>query len=269
MDNTGTATKLRDFISFSSLQEPVAFDTGRYGIDQPGNPGADDHVKGEPSVGLHRNIAADTLGNHDYFADPTLPLWVSGAQKYGLGTLADGASSSFSVVLTVTTATVVDKKGECSGIANGGASRIGGVDWWFEEVTEVGNFFAEYDAFDDDELEHHIDEGEFGAPTFPIPGMLQIFELEYDGEYDGEVHLTMHYDPALLDGVVESDLGVYHYRSGMWVAAGGSVNASLDTVSFTTGDLSPFAIGLVPEPGSLSLMGAALVPLFMRRRSGR
>jgi hypothetical protein len=253
---------LRDYISFGSRVAPVAVDNGRYGIA-----GVDDHVTtGKPSVGVHLAIENDALSGSDDFADATTP-WVGGAQKYSLGTLLDGESASLDLMLSVRTGTVISTSGtDCSGSANGGSGHVGGVDFLFEKILTPGDFFAEYGVADAQEMALRIAAGEFGIPTFAQPGAMQLFELDFEGEYDGAVQLTFAYDAAQFPaGLDESQLQMFHYKGGQWQNLGGIVDPVAHTITVTTENFSPFAIGMVPEPAALAVL-TALAAVFAARR---
>ncbi|MBT8445608.1 MAG: VPLPA-CTERM sorting domain-containing protein, partial [Gammaproteobacteria bacterium] len=88
-----------DIISFHSREAPIPFgwETGRYGVE-----GADSHVVGKPSTGVHLSVEAASLSGVDEF-DPG-DKWVSGAQVYLLGDLAADETASFEVLLSISTA---------------------------------------------------------------------------------------------------------------------------------------------------------------------
>lgn len=255
---------LLDYIGFASKQEPAAYENGRYGVE-----GVDDHVTGKPSVGVHHSVESGLLSNVNDFAsaDPNTAHWVGGAQQYQLGSLAPGQSVSFDLMLGIKTGTVVDTTGTCGGSANGGSGHAGGVDFSFEKVTEIGNFFAEYSIPDEFEIQTRIDEGEFSAFTFAAAGTVQLYEVEYDGTFDGDLTLVFGYDASLLPpGFDPLDLRMYHYYSGAWHDLAGTVDPVAQTITITTDRLSPFAVGTVPEPaaaGALLLLSAA----FAARRA--
>lgn len=250
-----------DYLNFSSKLAPVAYDNGRYGIDT-----VDNHGIGKPSVGTHIAIEQDALAGVDYIAPDPAP-WVAGAQKYLLGNLADGASVSFDLLLSIRTGTVLRGTGSLSGSANGGSQHPGGVDFWFEDVTEAGDFFAEYSIADHDEQLERIAHGDFSAPNFGIPGDLQIFELEFEGKHGGDINLVFGYNDLILpDGIDEAMFEVYHFVDGEWTPTGAVVDPLGNTLSFTTSSLSPFAIGLVPEPQMFGIAVLAMLGIAARRR---
>jgi hypothetical protein len=255
----GSGSTFRDYIGFASKQVPVAFDNDYYGTDT-----VDNHGIGKPSVGVHLAVEADALTGKDHFAPGN--FWVGGAQKYALGNLLPNQSAAFDVLLSIRTGTVVNTTGECSGSANGGSDHVGGVDYLFENVTDAGDFFAEYDAMDSNEIAEHVQDGDFDPPDFPYVGLLQVFELEFTGQFDGDVTLKLGYDPSLLpDGFDENDLMLYHFKDGVWTPAGGVADASLHKIAVVTGDLSPWALVAVPEPGSAATMTLSIGMFLLRR----
>ncbi len=257
----GSGSTFRDYIGFGSNVVPEGYANGLYGTMT-----ADDHGVGKPSVGVHLEIEADTLNGDDYFSATEGPDgWVSGAQKYNLPILAPGQSVSIDLLLGILTGTEVSKTGDVSGSANGGASCVGGVDYHFEKVITPGAFYAEYDDLDEDELDEHINNGDIGAPTFVIPGDFQVFELEFDGEFDGDVELILHYDPTLLGGFNERDLRIYHYIDDQWEGLPTLIDAFADTATVTVSSLSPFGVGIIPEPASIAMLAVGGLALLHRR----
>ena len=94
--------ELEDVITFHSSLEPSAVEVGFYGRSS-----VDDHAIGKPSVGVHWSVEGNSLSGLDFF-DPSAPdeLWVSGAQRYELGTLGIGEAISFDVLLSIQTEVV-------------------------------------------------------------------------------------------------------------------------------------------------------------------
>jgi hypothetical protein len=251
---------LRDYIGFGSKLAPTAFENGLYGVM-----GVDDHSVGKPSVGTHISVENNTLNNVDLY-DGT--PYVAGAQRYRLGNLANGQNATFQLMLSVRTGTVINQSGPCNGSANGGSSAPGGVDFAFENVTEPGDFFAEYSQADADEIAQRVLAGEFTFPTFAIPGLMQLYEIEFEGQFNGDVLLTFGYDPLAFSTDVDLQmLKVFHFSNGQWEAMETTVYPLSNKIEFTTSQLSPFAIGMVPEPGVALAAGIAL--LVFRRRAGR
>ena len=89
-----------DNLTFHSEVAPDIWEVGHYGKQT-----VDDHeTTGKPSVGVHLSIEADSLSGIDFF-DPSPPdnLWVSGAQRFSLPTLASSETASFEILLTIST----------------------------------------------------------------------------------------------------------------------------------------------------------------------
>jgi hypothetical protein len=106
-----SASGLEDYIGFSSSVAPTAFEIGHYGIE-----GIDDHGTAKPSDGVHLSIEADWATapysdrqGTDFFAPND--RWIAGAQRYALGSIADGQSVSVDVMLSILTGTTVQVTG--------------------------------------------------------------------------------------------------------------------------------------------------------------
>ena len=272
---------LHDYIGFGASVAPTAFEIGNYGTAS-----VDDHVTGKPSDGVHFSIEDNwshapysTRQGTDSFA-PAEP-WVAGAERWNLGTLADGASKSLNVVLSILTGTAVSIGGTSpadggstggTGSCNGGAAHIGGVDFQFEDVTRAGTIFGEFSKAGENELLTRISEGEFSPITFSLAGTTaQLWQLEFDGEHSGRIQLTFAYDPTLFaPGFDFSQLAVFHFTGGRWEQLNGLVDPANNTIQVTSGSLSPFVLGVVPEPsaGLLASLGGVGFFALLRRRRG-
>jgi hypothetical protein len=246
---------LEDLIGFHSKVAPSAFEIGHYGIE---NNGIDDHSLGKPSDGVHLSIEdnwtnAPYLGrkNRDSFAPAD--RWISGAQRWELGSLTPGQSVSFDIILSLLTGTkvVVDGGGTTGtgghGSCNGGSSHAGGVDFEFEDIDQEGTFFGEYSEADDDEMLERENEGEFALPGFQTPNgtRRQRWNLKYNGSHTGAIKLKFAYNPALLPaGYDENQLCIYHFNNGVWEKLVGKVNPATNTIEAVTPSLSPFMLGV-------------------------
>jgi hypothetical protein len=192
---------LEDFIAFHAPAAPSAFEIGHYGIE--GN-GVDDHWSVKPTDGVHLSVESNwltppysTREGTDSFAPPQ--LWVAGAQRWTLGSVAPGQRVSLDVLLSVRTGTRVSTGPGRSGGCNGGSGVPGGLDYEFEDVSEPGSCFAEYSRADDAELTVRVEDGEFGPLTFPSPGEpAQIWNVTFSGTFSGAAHLTVAYDATIL-----------------------------------------------------------------------
>ena len=237
---------LEDFISFHATTAPDAHEIGYYGIE--GN-GLDDHSIGKPSDGVHLSVEnnwtstpySTRLGT-DSFAPSH--RWIAGAQRWTLGSLAPGQSTSFDVLLSILTGTKVTSGTGSTGGCNGGSSVPGGVDYEFEDVSSEGSCFGEFSKADDDEIAIRVAAGEIDPISFMTPGgPVQFWKLEFSGSYSGNIHLTFAYDPsALPPGFDESTLCLYEYN-GAWQQLACIVDTTLNTITVTTPTLSTFALG--------------------------
>lgn len=239
---------LEDFIAFHSSVAPSAFEVGHYGIE--GN-GIDDHSIGKPSDGVHLSVENNWLtapystrqGTDDF--NPTA-RWVSGAQRWNLGTLVPGQSTSFDVILSLRTGTRVTAGGGSSGGCNGGSSVAGGCDYSFEDVTTEGSCFANYSHADNDEINTRVTAGEFSPPDFLTPGEpAQIWKMQFSGSYNGSVDLTFGYDPTVLPpGFDESTLCLYEFDNGVWHKLVGFVDPFTQTIDVTVDQFGSFMMGV-------------------------
>ncbi|MFO1484110.1 MAG: putative Ig domain-containing protein [Verrucomicrobiaceae bacterium] len=271
-----SAVGLEDLIGFQSKIAPSAFEIGHYGIE--GN-GIDDHVSGKPSDGVHLSIEDNwqhapflARKNRDSFAPAN--RWVSGAQRWELGSLAPGQSASLDMVLSLLTGTKVVITGGGSsgtgggGSCNGGSTHVGGVDFEFEDIDQEGTFFGEYSDADDAEMSEREADGEFALPSFETPNgsRRQLWKLQYNGAHTGSIKLKFAYDPALLPaGYDENQLIIYHFRNGAWEKLACKVDPATNTIEAITPSLSPFMLGVndvvvkpdvalsVDSPGTLNV----------------
>lgn len=255
---------LEDYICFQSKIAPTAFEIGHYGIE---GVNGDDHFSGKPSDGVHLSIEHNWQGGNyaprqgrDNFAPAN--RWIAGGQRWSLGTIANGQSATFDIILSLLTGTkvtVVDGGGgggnggnHGGGSCNGGSSHVGGVDFDFDDVVAEGTFFGEYAEADDDEMTEREDDGDFALPTFARPGdgtVTQLWNLSYNGSHNGLIRLKFAYDPTLLPaGFDHNKLIIYHFNGTVWEKLPSLVDSVNHTVSAVTTSLSPFALGLNPTP---------------------
>ena len=250
-----SATGLEDYIGFHSKIAPTAFEIGSYGTE--GN-GIDDHVMGKPSDGVHLSIennwqSAPFLGrkNRDTFAPAS--RWVGSGQRWDFGSIADGQSVSFDIVLSLLTGTTVKMDGgggnthPGGGSCNGGSTHVGGADFAFEDIVTEGTFFGEYSEADAAELTEREADGEFALPTFDTPNgaVTQLWNFNYSGTHNGRIRLTFHYNPAQLPaGYDQSKLIIRHFTNRAWEQLVGKVDQTNHTITVTTASLSPFMLAV-------------------------
>ncbi|WGS87876.1 hypothetical protein [Methylomonas sp. UP202] len=265
VDASSTAGQV-DYLNFSSDLAPSAVEIGHYGIE-----GVDDHGVGKPSVGTHISIENNALNNTDSFAPAN--RWVAGAERWDMNSLAPGETKTLSVMLTLLTGWQVDS-GTSGGSGNGGSGAVGGVNYEFQGDHTDGQFFISYHQEDAKNVQDLIAEGEIGTPNFLIPGdKLQLFEVDFSGEFNGLLKLTFGFDSTLFNGIDESLLRVFHWKNNQWEDMGGTIDYTNSTITVFTDSLSPFAVAAapaaVPVPGAAWLFGSALLGLvsMVRKRS--
>jgi len=136
-------------------------------------------------------------------------------------------------------------------------------------TTTGGIFSSDYSQLTAEDAQQMIDDGTAPFDSLPALGTegVQYWYVYHDGQMTGDATLTFTYDPAgLLPGVTEADLGVHHYYDGAWHFLGGVIDPDAHTVTVTVDGFSPFMLGVVPEPGTMVLMGLGLGSLLLRRR---
>jgi len=239
---------LEDFLGFHANVTPSGFEIGYYGIE--GN-GIDDHWMGKPSEGVHLSIEDNwqqppynTRIGTDNFAPPQ--RWVSGAQRWNLGSLAADQSVSLDIILSLRTGTQVVPGTNSTGSCNGGSSVPGGEDYEFDDVTTPGSCFGEYSKADANEISVRIAQGEFDTFTFLQPGGLQqLWKLQFSGTYTGAVHLTFGYDATVLPpGLDPTGLAIYQFDGAAWQKLATTVGTASHTLMVTATNLSTFALGV-------------------------
>jgi len=288
------AVRFKDFIGFHSTVAPLAFDNDFYGKDS-----VDNHSVGKPSVGTHLNIEADALNGVDFF-DPGAPglpsgefpgsgvdeFWSAGAQQYDLGTLGEGESAAFEVLLSIRTGTEVSEPGTT--IGNGGttANPNGGMDVTFGNLITPGTLFVDTLESEDDfsnafptvptppqepQLAYNVTfTGETDEPIIidiAVPTGIDLAKLivwHFDGENrdddgDGDV------DEDLLDGIDnDSDLLIDEDTPEWYRAKVLNIDPVNRIVTIELQHLSPLVV--VPEPATFALFGVAGLAMLRRRR---
>lgn len=257
-----------DYISLSAMVAPSAIEIGRYGIE-----GTDSHSGEKPSVGTHLSIENNALSGTDSFAPDS--RWVAGAERWDLAsTLAPGGTANIDLMLAIRTGWQVGSDTN-SGTGNGGGGGgtsfpPGTIGYEFQGTHGGGQFFFGYEAEDWNSISQLVALGEFGLPTFQAPGgRLQLFEVEFDGTFSGQIKLTFSYDQSLLPiGFNENMLHVFHWTGTSWEDLAGTVDVNAHTITAFTSSLSPFAVAAVPEPETyaLFLAGLGLLSYRLKRR---
>ncbi len=264
---------LVDLVSFHVEDVPDNYEVGFYGSIQAG----DDHDIGKPSVGTHFSVEADALDNTDSFTPDD--LWVSGAQKVSLGTLGPDESVSFDTLLAIsTTASLYVTGGPTYGLFHiqDRTDHHGGFDFSLARAVEIevasvtapGRLLGTFDALDPAGVAQRVTDGDFTTPDFNYGDVMQLWDLVFEGEFDGLAQLYFYYDPALLpEGTAEHLLAIFHFNGLEWVALPGTVDVTEDYIAVETDSLSPFALGIfVPEPATIVMLGVGSLLLARRIR---
>ncbi len=145
-----------------------------------------------------------------------------------------------------------------------GASHRGGTDVMFDNVTADGMANVDYAA-----IQSWDNPERFGIAGFdytPVGSRPQIWDVEFDGTFDGEVTLTFCYDELLLEGISEEDLRIAHYADGQWeLLTNLALDPAANTITVSADTLSPFLL-TVPEPTTFGLLLLSATGLLRRRR---
>jgi probable HAF family extracellular repeat protein len=162
-----------------------------------------------------------------------------------------------------------------SGIVLGGTDAPGGLAFSLAEVLSAGALVAEYEPLTSQQVNDRVLGGEFSALDFAVPGdTVQLWTIEFTGSFQGLSTLTFSYDQDLLlpgwgdDNGGESRLAVYHFEDGRWHLLPGLVDPIANTITVQTASLSPFALGVVPEPSLPLLLGVGACALLVSGRIG-
>jgi len=158
--------------------------------------------------------------------------------------------------------TGVNQSGSCNG---GGAGGAGGFEYTVPNVTGAGVIQADYKTsswYDLTEAERQ------GSEFHMFSDPMQFWDITFDGTFEGTATLTFAYDDTTLGDILEEQLIVWH-RTGpdSWEGLT-KVSQDLDanTITVLTDSFSPFALGAVPEPATMSLLALGGLVLLRRRR---
>ncbi len=160
---------------------------------------------------------------------------------------------------------VVEPGEHQSAEVGGGAGETGGLEFEFDQVTQGGTLTADYEPTPLDELTSEMVQSmDFILASDP----LQMWHLEFDGEFDGTAAVTFCYDDTcLFPGYPEASLEIFHRNdANIWEMLP-KLNQDLlaNTITVEATDFSPMVIG-VPEPLALSLLCVGALALLHRGR---
>jgi hypothetical protein len=93
-----------------------------------------------------------------------------------------------------------------------------------------------------------------------------VWSIDFDGTFSGSVDLTFTYDESGLL-MAEEHLRMYHHTAGGYWEQLPIIDRDLDanTITVRTDSFSPFALGAVPEPGTVTLGLLTLAGVVCRR----
>ena len=162
------------------------------------------------------------------------------------------------------------QSGQDQTVGSGSAGVAGATTATFEALSSGGLFTSDYQPQADPE--DFADAAGADAINFALPGTgVQGWHLSFDGQLQSQstIELVFHYDPTLLaPGTDESQLTIYHFTGGQWVAESGQlVDVDRNTITVTTDSFSPFVLGVIPEPATAALLGLGGLAMLGRRRS--
>lgn len=111
---------IEDVLTLHSDLAPTDWEVGYYGQESTDSHGDLD----KPTVGVHLSVEAGDLDGSDEFLPPE--PWASGAQQYSLGSLNNGDSVSFEVILSLSSTTTVPEPATLALVALGGMGLMAG-----------------------------------------------------------------------------------------------------------------------------------------------
>ncbi len=138
----------------------------------------------------------------------------------------------------------------------GGSMVAGGVDFEFlGEVTQTGDFKGIHDLVDTSLGFTDIDFSTISEP-------MQVWDLQFTGDFEGLVQLTFGYDETLLaPDFNEADLKIVHYDPDAVIPAQ-TIDTDANTITVLVDSFSPFVLGsttVVPEPCAIALMAIGVL----------
>ena len=159
------------------------------------------------------------------------------------------------------------------GQALGGSGLVGGVDAVFGEVTVAGQFVAHHGASPAAQFAITFLGDPAGLDPFAhlLPdGDTQYWSVDFEnGDCTGPVELTFCYDESLLPPGADELLLVmlHHTGAGGWeTLIPTAIDPVANTMTIQTDSLSPFVLGIVPEPATLALLALGGAGLLAARR---
>lgn len=156
------------------------------------------------------------------------------------------------------------------GETNGGSDFAGGVEVSFDSVTQDGTFTSDAQVTEAGNLDVVLDVTV--APEFEVTNddAVQLWELDFDGQFQNDAELVFGYDELLLGDIPEEELAIYHFDESLQVWESLPVlerDTTRNWLRVRTRNFSPFVLGVsaIPEPTSTVLLMGLLLTATGRR----
>ncbi|MHC4985160.1 MAG: DNRLRE domain-containing protein [Planctomycetota bacterium] len=157
------------------------------------------------------------------------------------------------------------------GQVNGGPGEVGGMAAVFDNVTAAGDFTGLFDP----KPKEGLTAPELVGMNFLLSSdPVQMWDVDFTGQFDGRVLLTFGYDEDAL-AVPEDELLVFHLLPGgppyVWEELRVDEpeefhNLDENWIRVWTDSLSPFILGAVPEPATMGLLAISGAALLRRKK---
>ncbi len=153
----------------------------------------------------------------------------------------------------------------------GGSDVLGGAEAVFDDVTGAGDFSCVFEPTPASEL---TAEEFLAADLFLGSDPVQMWDIDFTGEFNGRILLTLGYDDTGLL-VPEEELFLWHLVPGgpphsweqLFVDEAGEFHDIVgNRIAVYTDSLSPFILGEVPEPAAMGLLFLGGLALLRRRQ---
>ncbi|MEM9884116.1 MAG: hypothetical protein AAF800_14480 [Planctomycetota bacterium] len=204
-------------------------------------------------------------------------IWIDGevSSRANVGgfprTAIGNVFADFQILLEIETLTDDLTAGENQAAVVQGAAGNGpgNVRATFDQVTTGGKLTATYDG--------DLTPEEFASGVGqPLPGGFVLgdeddsvlWEVSFDGEFEESITLQLEFDPDEFD-VPARGLQLWHFTGGRWVLESFSQIAP-GRIELEVDSFSPFLLtdAIIPEPGTLGLLGGLLALGIRRPRPG-